>query len=501
LANPSATQLLFGERRTILTASASISRPAISRQQARTWLLLALILLIQGGLTSLDATPRYCFGDSGSYLWSAYHGGPVDRSWTYPAWFLRPILSLRSLNLIVYVQCALGVVPAWLAFGLVSRRDGRRSDMVAFVTACAVLIEPLALTYQRFILADSLGLVMAAAALFLCVRVIDRSARAPIYAALAPPFMVLAASLRTSQVPSLALLCLFMLILLFFFYRDYRSGATLLVSLVLCQLVFSHYAIKNQGTPGYNAASGRFMLAAVLPIVSRDDVQPYIDPVRMPAILDDDARNRRARPNELFNPGLVADEIQQATESVKKESELARRIAVHAMLRDPISFFRLAWSSYLDYFDESFIQGRVLLEAGNGEFNQDELSHFAEHHIYDVVNTNLVQSPVRGYFEAAWRYYGLIPAISAILLAASLVVDRRLSTLTLAAFALASAASHIAFSTEPVPRYLIVSAWVNIVVAGRIVCVLATRRSPSGVTRPVNQTTTRSSEQRANALA
>ena len=188
-------------------------------------LALALIVVFQAGLTFLDATPRYLLGDSASYLWSVYHGGPFDRSWTYPAWFLRPILSMHSLHLVVYVQCALGVIPAWLAFRLVSGRCGRHCGIVALVTASVCLIEPLALTYQRFILADSLGLVMAAAALFLFVRVIDRSAGAAAYAALAPPFIVLAASLRTSQVASLALLCVFMLTLLFLFYRDYRSGA------------------------------------------------------------------------------------------------------------------------------------------------------------------------------------------------------------------------------------------------------------------------------------
>ena len=196
-----------------------MSTRAMAQSEARTWQFLALILVLQAGLTFLDATPRYLFGDSGSYLWSVFHGGPVDRSWTYPAWFLRPLLFLHSLNLVVYVQCALGVIPAWLAFGLVSRPDERRSDIVAFLTACVCLIEPLALTYQRFFLADSPGLVMAAAAVFFCVRVIDRSAGAPVYSALAPPFMVLAASLRSSQVPSLALLCAFMLILLFFLSR------------------------------------------------------------------------------------------------------------------------------------------------------------------------------------------------------------------------------------------------------------------------------------------
>ena len=121
------------------------------------------------------------------------------------------------------------------------------------------------------------------------------------------------------------------------------------------------------------------------------------------------------------------------------------------------------------------MHGRVLVEAGNREFVPDDVPLLTEHRIDDVANTASVQSPVGSYFEGARRYYGLIPAISALLLPACLFLDRRPSTLTLAAFALVSAAPQIALSTEPVPRYLIVSAWANIVVAGRIICVLATR--------------------------
>ena len=168
---------------------------------------------------------------------------------------------------------------------------------------------------------------------------------------------------------------------------------------------------------------------------------------------------------------------------MNKESRLAGSIATHAILRDPIGFLRLAWSTYLDYFDEPFVRGQVWIQSGRPEFDPDDLSNLAAHQINGSVNTALVQSPVRSYFEAAWWYYGLIPAISAILLAASLAIDRRLSTLSLAVFAIASAASQIALSTEPVPRYLIVAAWANIVVAGRIVSILAGRLWPPDVSR------------------
>jgi hypothetical protein len=188
-----------------------------------------------------------------------------------------------------------------------------------------------------------------------------------------------------------------------------RSAMTFrcLSGLVLCQIIFSQYAIKNQGTPGYNAASGRFLLAAVLPIVSGADVEPYIDPARTPAILDDEARDRRERPDELYKPGLTTDQIQQATENgrraaenVKRESRLAGRIATHAILRDPIGFLGLGWSSYLDYFDEPFMRGRVRFESARRDFDANDLSNLAEHQLHGTVDTAEVQSPVRSYFEA-----------------------------------------------------------------------------------------------------
>ncbi len=483
----------------------SISIRAPVRLGAQTWRYLGLILVLQLGLTLLDPTPRYLMGDSASYLWSVFHDGPYDRSWTYPAWFLGPILSLRSAKLVVFVQCALGVIPAWVAFGLVSGRDGRRRNVIALAAACLCLIEPLALIYQRFFLTDSLGLVTVAAAVFFCVGIIDGSAATRVYAALAPPSMVLAASLRSSQIPSLAFLCAITLLILLFIRRDYRASAFMAASLVLFQLAFSHYALEYQGVRGYNAASGRFLLAAVLPIVSRADVEPYIDPAQTPAILDDKARDRRWRPAEMFKPGLATDQIQHATEkgtkaaeNVKRENRLASHIAIHALLRDPVGFIDLAWLGYLDYFDEPWAYGRVLEEAGNQEFVPGVIPLLAEHGIDDVVDTASVQTPVRSYFEAAWRYYALIPAISTILLAGCLLLDRRPSTLTLAAFALASGASQLALSTEPVPRYLIVAAWVNIVAAGRIACVLAPRLS-SDLRRPVTEAIP-GSEQRADAL-
>ena len=113
-------------------------------------------------------------------------------------------------------------------------------------------------------------------------------------------------------------------------------------SLVLCHAVYFHYAIERQHAPGYNAKAGQFLLAAVLPIVSRDDVQPYIDPSRTPAIVDDHARDRRALPQELFQPGLAVDQIHQASENLRAESRLGA-----ASLLTRSSEIQLGFSTWL----------------------------------------------------------------------------------------------------------------------------------------------------------
>jgi hypothetical protein len=80
--------------------SVDISGRAPAPSEARNWRFLGWILVLQAALTALDPTPRYLIGDSTAYLWSVFHDGPWDRSWTCPAGFLRPsyAVALRCQN-------------------------------------------------------------------------------------------------------------------------------------------------------------------------------------------------------------------------------------------------------------------------------------------------------------------------------------------------------------------------------------------------------------------
>ena len=213
-----------------------------------------------------------------------YHAGPLDRSWTYPAWFLRPL------------------VPSFVATGGVRPDRAGRHPRLAHLQAgvgrvrAAVALLTVADAWDVFCLMErcvqgccaphSAGEHLQlrnveAATLFLYAAGDEQeswscAACCPLF--VARPDNGFDCSLRTSQVPSLALLCLFMLILLFLFYRDYRSGAALLVSLVLCHPVLAPISRSNiKASRITTPASGQFLLAATLPIVSRDDVQPYMD--------------------------------------------------------------------------------------------------------------------------------------------------------------------------------------------------------------------------------
>ena len=62
-------------------------------------------------------------------------------------------------------------------------------------------------------------------------------------------------------------------------------------------------------------------------------MEPYVDPARVPAVLDLRARDRQARPAELFLQGLGIDQIHNAFPNPKDENRVETDIAIHAMLR------------------------------------------------------------------------------------------------------------------------------------------------------------------------
>ena len=183
--------------------------------------------------------------------------------------------SLHSVNLVVYVQCALGVIPAWLAFGLASGPGERNGGVVAFVSGvrlhcrapCADLS---ALHPSRTVSGSSWPLPP----LFLCVRVIDGSERATAYAALAPVrrFGRFVALPRRRRAWRLLFAYSCWSLYCFCSTGTIAGGAASLRRLArpVPGSFFRTTRSRIRAVPGYNAASGRFMLAAVLPIVSRD---------------------------------------------------------------------------------------------------------------------------------------------------------------------------------------------------------------------------------------
>jgi hypothetical protein len=440
---------------------------------------IALILGLHFSLFALDPMPRYYFGDSAAYLWAVRNDGPEDRSWTYPYWFLRPLFSLHSMRAIVLVQCALGAIPSILCWKILSEREGT-SPYIALGFAALAVVEPLALAYQRFLLTDSIGLVTVAAALYLCVSLVDRKPRGLVAAAIAPSLIVLAASWRSSQAPILALLSLAVALILGCAQRRFVVLTLFVGSLAVCQTLYSKEALKIQHTAGYNAASGRFLLGAMLPIVTRDDIAPYVDPIKAPALLDPRARDRRERANEMFGSGGAIEQLRALVGNVGQESWLDGHIATHAVFRAPLQAAQLGLENYLDYFDPVYFRERIEVESGRRSFDPGFQAYLAQNAIVDVEDPWKTWSLTGAGFRAASAYYGLIPAIAALVLVGALAFDRTPSTILLAAFSFASAASQILLSTEPVPRYLIVAAWVNIVVLGRLTNVLWRRFGASG---------------------
>lgn len=120
-------------------------------------LLLVSIVAIKAVLLVLDPYPALMFGDSASYLATAFNNWiPGDRSFVYGFILRALIVPAHSLRPVVYFQTALSALASWITAVCLIRYFGKP---FAIAAVCSLLcaVEPLQLMFARFVLADSLA--------------------------------------------------------------------------------------------------------------------------------------------------------------------------------------------------------------------------------------------------------------------------------------------------------------------------------------------------------
>jgi len=126
----------------------------------RFWLgLFVLLVAVRGVWLVLDWTPMLFLGDSASYISTARTGWiPPDRSFVYGYVVRLVAVWPGSLRGLLSLQAACSVVAALLLAASILETIGRRPALAVLFAVAWAGLEPLALLWERYVMAETCAL-------------------------------------------------------------------------------------------------------------------------------------------------------------------------------------------------------------------------------------------------------------------------------------------------------------------------------------------------------
>lgn len=464
------------------------------------WPVLFLaVLFVKAIFFCLDPIPKFFFGDSGCYVYSALTDFvPEDRSFTY-GWVIAPLIEhFDTLTPLLLVQLMASTMTAFL-LGISLEKVFNIRRRIAWGAALLCSAEPIQLLYERYVMTETLSLFLFATYTLTAFHYLCR--RNASILVLLQTLGVLMVSLRLSYLP-VVMGNTVLLPLLGACPRGQGSAPTeqmtpsvsparkrlgpafrtvshLAVSLLA--MVSLHSGLKwlysdLTGCPaGYHASEGYFLLATWAPVVVPEDF-PLAE--ARSAIFDQptfDLRNRHLRTQQLFDHDGLCWRIRFALEEFEAEDEdsekngvadgLARTTAMNALKRDPIGLARLSLQSLADFYDVALLQTVILNDLAMDDDQIALYRQFArdtEEVLQGTLNPlEQPMTPLKRYYRVMLPWYWLLLA-TPILCAGALTLTRGLERLMVLELLLAtSACAAVAgfLSILPIVRYLHPLAW------------------------------------------
>jgi len=455
-----------------------------NKQNATAWIVFLLLLLsLQGVLLWVDHQPMFFFGDSASYIWTAVTGWlPGDRSFVY-GYFVRLVaVTTQSLFSLIIVQVfflmAASVMMAKLLMQFFQVRP-----WIAFGTALLTTLEPLQLLYTRYVMTETLALLIFSVYLW-CVLQYLAVPRIKWLIAI-QCVATLMISIRFAFIPMVWIGGFTIPLLAFTTVMSQkpltdtqntgRLAAHFILSIFLLFLFTSAYkhlhGYLQHKPPAYSYDSGFFALADVLPIVDPAD---FCDQRLGEHILsnpDFPAKDRRARSAHRWMDGGAVFRLQNIVPDRIKADEIARKAALHAVIHKPLAFLKLGWQTFTDFFDNAYLQSCIETDLGNFRLKEEfhRLVTIKFHYASDLSSALDLQSPTGRYFlrSAHWFRILLFLPIGWVLLWMLLRdnVQRRM-TMMLCLTSLICISVALFLEERPTPRYLHIAAYLFFLAVG-----------------------------------
>ena len=353
-------------------------------------------------------------------------------------------------------------------------RVGFRAPLwVAAVVALLYAVEPLALIQERLILTETLTLFFLAWFVLAGLCYINRPHASLLIALVFLGTCVL--SLRSFYIPIVFVSTVTIVLLgisrlrretalssrgfrpRFLLHALVAVGATVSFH-ALYQYYFSY---MTKQPPSYNSGAGFFLLSSWAPIVTPDDFPSREMAERVLPNLKFPLQDRQSRPAQQFLPGgLINLLFKEQDGDAGKTSQLAKKIALHAGLRDPMGVAKLAWQSYTDFWDTDRMKHSLVADQGRDELGQVLLDHFKTHYSEDLSGHHLQDTLAKRWHRAAIPW-SPTPLLLSPLFSLLLCIPRthREETIFVGTLACSVIVVATALGTVPTVRYIHALGW------------------------------------------
>ncbi len=417
------------------------------------WLrIFGLCLGVKLFFLMLDPTPMFYMGDSGSYIHTAMSGWkPPDRSYLYGLLIGPLILFSNSLFPVVVLQTLSGCVVATCFACLAFRLANIRAVWI-YLLAIVIAVEPFLLTYERFVMTESLSLMCFSLFVYALLSFIASNKQIWLLASLL--FGGLAIAMRTAFFP----VCLVLLSGIVIWHavheverwkRPVTRYVVATIMVVLVAFVFNFIQRPQTKHGGY------FWMASVAPLIKQKHLSAAGIPTEildgMPCNFDDLA----AREGHRWQPDCLVDRIYNHHEKNHGPAVSASMaIATAAIRDDPLGFLGLGFKTYARFWDNEVVEKSIYRDLGRRPLRvdfQEMLTNVFGHHYPEYESMKTFS---RTYLEYSNWWARLLLLTPLLFLALVFLGKNKAPVFLLLLATLGYGATICLFVTDNVVRYL-----------------------------------------------
>src|SRR5712691_3750716 len=450
--------------------------PVLLASNKNWWLFCLGILVVKLLLLAVDPLPKFNFGDSLGYIWTAINGRiPEDRPYFYGyviRWICNWTGSLTSLVVIqVFLSLVIAVTVAW-----VCRVIFLLSEWLSYLFGFLSCIDPLQLAWERYVMPETFSLFLYALVLHQSFIYL-RSRRLTTLIVIQVLSTIIIGFQMTFLVP-LQLMAAALPLIAFslepmptaplpgvgasrpqFWQRwiFWRHLALSIISMFALNLTYRHATgFVSHREPAYLHGMGYFLLSTWAPAIRPQDSP---DP-RLAEIIrhgnEFDLKNQALRNGQRFAPGHLIDRWRQVETDKRKAGEIAMRTAINTLRDNPAGVMAIAARTYYAFWKGQAMEQYAKRELRSGKIGENQVKSFLERYHYGGGSDPAPESVTfsKWYYVAASPYYFAIllsPLLSLALLFGAR--DKAHALLLFAHTALIFVTTFL-LSIAPVTRYL-----------------------------------------------